>query len=121
MYATFNELTLRITLDALFGFGAEGSCPHAAFAALNPTEEGNCAAAGGSDGGRGGGVAAPPPPSTQQSSTGEEASTIIAAVELAFEFFTKRAGAGMMLPEWFPTPDNVGFLGAVKQLDEVCV
>jgi hypothetical protein len=37
-----------------------------------------------------------------------DAEVIVAAVAKAFEFFTRRAGSGLMLPEWLPTLDNLG-------------
>ena len=83
VYADFNQLTLEITLEALFGFVVEDEASHV--------------------GSQGSGQAA----------------EIVQAVETAFEFFTKRAGSGLILPEWVPTLDNIEFGMAVQQLDKV--
>lgn len=73
MYADFNELTLRITLAALFGMrGDNGS-----------------------------------------------AARIVSAVQRAFAFLAARGASAAVLPEWLPTPDNVAFTEAVRELDEL--
>jgi len=38
------------------------------------------------------------------------------AIADAFEFFAKRAGGGMAVPEWVPTQDNLRFTSAVRRL-----
>ena len=95
VYADFNQLTLEITLEALFGFTAgEVEDP--------PPSPGS---------GRSG--------SARESRGQQQAAEIVRAVERAFEFFTKRAGSAMVLPEWVPTLDNIEFGLAVQQLDKV--
>ena len=39
------------------------------------------------------------------------------AVRVAFDFFSKRAALGFIVPEWLPTPENVQYHAAVAQLD----
>lgn len=39
------------------------------------------------------------------------------AIETAFEFFAGRASTGFIIPEWFPTPENFQYRGAVASLD----
>lgn len=89
MYADFNELTLRITLEALFGFSTQPS---------NPNSSGS---------------------SSSHATGADDAAAVVSAVATAFEFFTRRAGSGMVLPEWLPTWDNLQFNAAVSQLDAV--
>lgn len=43
--------------------------------------------------------------------------TLAGAIQQAFAFFARRGAAAMVLPEWVPTPDNLGFAGAVARLD----
>ncbi|KAJ9518522.1 hypothetical protein QJQ45_018571 [Haematococcus lacustris] len=101
VYLDFNQLTLCITLEALFGLAPTSTAqsasdpdqPHQAEA------QPQLGSAGGS-----------PPPDTE---------LVVAAVAKAFEFFTKRAGAGLLLPEWLPTWDNLEYGAAVAQLDKV--
>ena len=40
------------------------------------------------------------------------------AIQQAFRFFAQRGAAAMVLPEWVPTPDNLGFNAAVARLDQ---
>ncbi|GIL91069.1 hypothetical protein Vretimale_9498 [Volvox reticuliferus] len=98
VYADFNELTLRVTLKALFGFGA-GEQQSPSISPSSPTAH----------------IA----PSPSSSTSSEEAQQIVAAVEKAFMFFTQRAATGFVIPEWFPTWDNLEFAAAVQQLDRV--
>lgn len=73
VYADFNELTLRITLTALFGAGNLNS---------------------------------------------SDAKLVIDSIKLAFEYFSRRGASALVIPESFPTPDNIQFNAAVAQLDE---
>ncbi|CAI5467405.1 unnamed protein product [Closterium sp. Yama58-4] len=41
------------------------------------------------------------------------------AISTAFEFFAKRATSMLIIPEWFPTPDNLQYTAAVQRLDGV--
>lgn len=104
VYADFNELTLQITLKALFGCSLDDDDGDVNTVRTHLDDD----SGGGSNKSRGvhvGGSA--------------DAAAIVGAVEKAFEFFTRRAGAGMMLPEWLPTWDNLEFGAAVAQLDKV--
>ncbi|KAG2496159.1 hypothetical protein HYH03_005761 [Edaphochlamys debaryana] len=119
VYADFNELTLQVTLEALFGFGADTDGRQRRAAAR---EQGA---------GSGAGSATTPGPASTSSSTSsasstssssassEDAQQIVAAVEKAFMFFTQRAATGFVIPEWLPTWDNLEFAAAVQQLDRV--
>ncbi|KAL6746717.1 cytochrome P450 [Haematococcus lacustris] len=101
VYLDFNQLTLCITLEALFGL-APTSTAQSAFDPDQPHQaeaQPQLGSAGGST-----------PPDTE---------LVVAAVAKAFEFFTKRAGAGLLLPEWLPTWDNLEYGAAVAQLDKV--
>ncbi|GLI60636.1 hypothetical protein VaNZ11_002833 [Volvox africanus] len=98
VYMDFNELTLRVTLEALFGFRA-GEQQSSSISPSSP--------------------AAHIAPSQSPSTSSEEAQQIVAAVEKAFMFFTQRAATGFVIPEWLPTWDNLEFAAAVQQLDRV--
>lgn len=39
------------------------------------------------------------------------------AVRVAFDFFSKRAALGFIVPEWLPTPENAQYHAAVAELD----
>ncbi|CAI6011832.1 unnamed protein product [Closterium sp. NIES-65] len=41
------------------------------------------------------------------------------AISTAFDFFAKRATSMLIIPEWFPTPDNLQYTAAVQRLDGV--
>jgi cytochrome P450 len=94
VYAEFNRLTLNITLAALFGLSDGGSAP------------GSGGSSGGSVGGSG-------------SESGDVAGRVVSAVERAFAFFASRGAAAMVVPEWVPTPDNLEFGAAVRELDDL--
>lgn len=49
---------------------------------------------------------------------GRRAREINGAIAEAFEFFGKRSSAGMIVPEWVPTPDNLRYNAAVARLDK---
>ncbi|KAG2448545.1 hypothetical protein HYH02_006436 [Chlamydomonas schloesseri] len=100
VYADFNELTLQVTLEALFGFGS---------AERKQQQDGGGAAA----------VAAAPSFASSAAASSEDAAQIVSAVEKAFTFFTQRAATGFVIPEWLPTWDNLEFAAAVQQLDRV--
>ncbi|CAI5508870.1 unnamed protein product [Closterium sp. Naga37s-1] len=38
------------------------------------------------------------------------------AISTAFDFFAKRATSMLIIPEWFPTPDNLQYTAAVQRL-----
>lgn len=40
------------------------------------------------------------------------------AIKVAFDFFSRRAALGFVVPEWLPTPENLQYLAAVAQLDD---
>jgi cytochrome P450 len=63
---------------------------------------------GGSSGSSGGG-----------GNSGGVAARAVAAVERAFAFFASRGAAAMVVPEWVPTPDNLEFNAAVRELDDL--
>ncbi|KAL4425407.1 hypothetical protein ABPG75_009423 [Micractinium tetrahymenae] len=42
---------------------------------------------------------------------------ITGAIQEAFGFFARRGAAALAIPEWVPTPDNLGFNAAVARLD----
>lgn len=42
---------------------------------------------------------------------------ITGAIQEAFGFFARRGAAALAIPEWVPTPDNLGFSAAVSRLD----
>ncbi|GLC37963.1 hypothetical protein PLESTF_000605900 [Pleodorina starrii] len=110
VYADFNELTLRVTLEALFGFvdtERRQPLPAAAAAAGPSPTYGTSGAAAASASAAGG------------TTSSEEAQAIVGAVEKAFTFFTQRAATGFVIPEWLPTWDNLEFAAAVQQLDRV--
>ncbi|KAI8472926.1 MAG: cytochrome P450 [Monoraphidium minutum] len=50
---------------------------------------------------------------------GGVAARVVAAVERAFAFFANRGAAAMVVPEWVPTPDNLEFGAAVRELDDL--
>ena len=72
VYSDFNELTLQITLTALFG-------------------------------------------ATDLNST--DAKVVIDSIKRAFEYFSRRGVSAFVIPESFPTPDNLEFGAAVARLD----
>lgn len=78
MYEDYNELTLRVTLDALFGFGAQGQ------------GQGHGSGDGAGAGQHGAGAAGAPPSASSYAGPPDEAQTIVSAVEKAFTFFTQR-------------------------------
>lgn len=41
------------------------------------------------------------------------------AIQRAFKYFAGRAALGFIVPEWLPTPDNLQYAEAVRQLDSV--
>lgn len=50
--------------------------------------------------------------------TSTDPAEIVDAVQIAFEYFTQRAG-GIPIPENIPTWNNLQFTSAVKRLDKV--
>ena len=120
MYADFNKLTLEIALEALFGFtvAAAGGEQQQQGAGGSAGQQGPGKIGGPRQGARGAPSAAGRTGSRPHLEA-DQAAEIVRAVEKAFEFFTKRAGSAMMLPEWVPTLDNLEFGLAVQQLDKV--
>jgi hypothetical protein len=93
VYADFNQLTLNITLAALFGLKDSSS-------------HGSSEANGGSS-------------SSSKLTDNATAARVVSAVERAFTYFAARGATAMVVPEWVPTPDNVAFKEAVQQLDDL--
>lgn len=102
VYVDFNQLTLRITLEALFGFSVAPGAKSAAAPARPPLMAADALNYSLSDHSSSSSQAA------RTSLATTDAEVIVAAVAKAFEFFTRRAGSGLMLPEWLPTLDNLG-------------
>jgi cytochrome P450 len=112
VYADYNELTLNITLAALFGISSTGHAGHVTrstggVGTTTPTTYSSSSSAQ---------VAAG---SVSTTDSGSDARMIVESVEKAFTYFTNRGAAALALPEWVPLPDNVEFVAAVKQLDDV--
>jgi cytochrome P450 len=97
VYADFNQLTLNITLAALFGLKDDNS-----YGSSSSSSE----AVGSSSG-------------SSKLTDSETAERVVSAVERAFTYFAARGATAMVVPEWVPTPDNVAFKEAVQQLDDL--
>ncbi len=95
VYEEFNRLTLNITLAALFGLSTDDG-------QLDLGPRSNVDRSTGAEGGG-----------------GQTATRVVGAVERAFSFFANRGAAAMVVPEWVPTPDNLEFAAAVKELDDL--
>ena len=106
VYVDYNELTLNITLAALFGISTAGqgdeSAASMATAGATSSSSRKLKAAG-----------------MRGTNAANDAGMIVESVEKAFTYFTNRGAAALALPEWVPLPDNVEFTAAVKQLDAV--
>jgi cytochrome P450 len=99
VYADFNQLTLNITLAALFGLKDTSSY----------TTSSSSANAGSSSSNG----------SSKRLTDSETAARVVSAVERAFTYFAARGATAMVVPEWVPTPNNVAFKEAVQQLDDL--
>ncbi len=117
VYVDFNQLTLQVTLDALFGCSLGGADSAVAAAEAGADGGGGTALQAADAQGSAADDAWTSPSSSSSSSP--EAERIVTAIAKAFHFFTRRAGAAMLLPEWLPTWDNLEFASAVAQLDKV--
>lgn len=134
VYADFNELTLNITLAALFGINSSTqgrdsntSSSHAAFQSASSSSNDSSGLSMGNSTHNGktdafGGSSSNPSTSTRATAPGYDstlAARIVSAVERAFRYFAARGATGFVLPEWLPTTDNVEFAAAVMQLDQL--
>jgi cytochrome P450 len=95
VYADFNQLTLNITLAALFGLKDSSSYTSSSSTGSSSSS------------------------SSRQLTDSETAARVVSAVERAFTYFAARGATAMVVPEWVPTPDNVAFKEAVQQLDDL--
>ncbi|KAK9903986.1 hypothetical protein WJX75_001915 [Coccomyxa subellipsoidea] len=49
--------------------------------------------------------------------TADQGAKVTGAIGTAFDFFAGQASTGFIIPEWFPTPENFQYRGAVASLD----
>jgi hypothetical protein len=100
VYADFNQLTLNITLAALFGLKDSSS-----YTSSSSSTHAGSSSSNGSI--------------SKRLTDSQTAARVVSAVERAFTYFAARGATAMVVPEWVPTPDNVAFKEAVQQLDDL--